>query len=178
MGKTYDFVEEIDNGISVIRRLLQDANISANELKIQSGITFACSTGSTFILYFSKGKTSKIYFEKEDKEVLSLMDKLSVKKEETGCSKVPVYANYSISESNQDLVQLKLEESFSIIKKDIKKNTIKYIFDITDRADKITVTQFLSGKLLLQGMDSAFVTKIREIINSVEPLSNKEEALT
>lgn len=73
---------------------------------------------------------------------------------------------------------MKLEESFSIIKKDIKKNTIKYIFDITDRADKITVTQFLSGKLLLQGMDSAFVTKIREIINSVEPLSHKEEALT
>lgn len=177
MGKTYDFVEEIDNGISFIRRLLQDANISANELKIQSGIKFACSTGSTFILYFSKGKTSKIYFEKEDKEVLSLMDKLSVKKE-TGCSKVPIYANYSISESNQDLVQLKLEESFSIIKKDIKKNTIKYIFDITDRDDKITVTQFLSGKLLLQGMDSALVTKIREIINSVEPISNKEEALT
>lgn len=177
MGKTYDFVEEIDNGISFIRRLLQNANISANELKIQSGIKFACSTGSTFILYFSKGKTSKIYFEKEDKEVLSLMDKLSVKKE-TGCSKVPIYANYSISESNQDLVQLKLEESFSIIKKDIKKNTIKYIFDITDRDDKITVTQFLSGKLLLQGMDSALVTKIREIINSVEPISNKEEALT
>ena len=177
MGKTYDFVEEIDNGISFIRRLLQDANISANELKIQSGIKFACSTGSTFILYFSKGKTSKIYFEKEDKEVLSLMDKLSVKKE-TGCSKVPIYANYSISESNQDLVQLKLEESFSIIKKDIKKNTIKYIFDITDKDDKITVTQFLSGKLLLQGMDSALVTKIREIINSVEPISNKEEALT
>lgn len=177
MGKTYDFVEEIDNGISFIHRLLQDANISANELKIQSGIKFACSTGSTFILYFSKGKTSKIYFEKEDKEVLSLMDKLSVKKE-TGCSKVPIYANYSISESNQDLVQLKLEESFSIIKKDIKKNTIKYIFDITDRDDKITVTQFLSGKLLLQGMDSALVTKIREIINSVEPISNKEEALT
>lgn len=177
MGKTYDFVEEIDNGISFIRRLLQDANISANELRIQSGIKFACSTGSTFILYFSKGKTSKIYFEKEDKEVLSLMDKLSVKKE-TGCSKVPIYANYSISESNQDLVQLKLEESFSIIKKDIKKNTIKYIFDITDRDDKITVTQFLSGKLLLQGMDSALVTKIREIINSVEPISNKEEALT
>lgn len=177
MGKTYDFVEEIDNGISFIHKLLQDANISANELKIQSGIKFACSTGSTFILYFSKGKTSKIYFEKEDKEVLSLMDKLSVKKE-TGCSKVPIYANYSISESNQDLVQLKLEESFSIIKKDIKKNTIKYIFDITDRDDKITVTQFLSGKLLLQGMDSALVTKIREIINSVEPISNKEEALT
>lgn len=117
MGKTYDFVEEIDNGISFIRRLLQDANISVNELKIQSGIKFVCSTGSTFILYFSKGKTSKIYFEKEDKEVLSLMDKLSVKKEETGFSKVPVYANYSISESNQDLVQLKIEESFSIIKK-------------------------------------------------------------
>ena len=178
MGKTYDFVEEIDNGISFIRRLLQDANISVNELKIQSGIKFVCSTGSTFILYFSKGKTSKIYFEKEDKEVLSLMDKLSVKKEETGFSKVPVYANYSISESNQDLVQLKIEESFSIIKKDIKKNTIKYIYDITDREDKITVTQFLSGKLLLQGMDSALVTKIREIINSVEPISNKEEALT
>lgn len=89
MGKTYDFVEEIDNGISFIRRLLQDANISANELKIQSGITFACSTGSTFILYFSKGKTSKIYFEKEDKEVLSLMDKLSVKKKKQVVQKFP-----------------------------------------------------------------------------------------
>lgn len=154
MGKTYDFVEEIDNGISFIRRLLQDANISANELKIQSGIKFACSTGSTFILYFSKGKTSKIYFEKEDKEVLSLMDKLSVKKE-TGCSKVPIYANYSISESNQDLVQLKLEESFSIIKKDIKKNTIKYIFDITDRDDKITVL------LVLEIVKAILIIKIK-----------------
>lgn len=158
--------------------MLNGSNISVNEQKVQNGIKYICSNGAIFILYFSKGKTSKIYFEKENDELIHLMDKFFREKEETSGPKIPIYANYSISKNNQDLVQEKLEESFSIVKKDVKKPTIRYIFEISDNHDKITVTQFLSGKLLLQGIDSALATRIREIINTINPISNIEEVLT
>lgn len=178
MGKVYEFVEEIDKSVSIIHGLLNGSNISVNEQKVQNGIKYICSNGAIFILYFSKGKTSKIYFEKENDESIQLMDKFFREKEETSSPKIPIYANYSISKNNQDLVQEKLEESFSIVKKDVKKPTIRYIFEISDNHDKITVTQFLSGKLLLQGIDSALATRIREIINTINPISNIEEVLT
>lgn len=178
MGKVYEFVEEIDKSVSIIHGLLNGSNISVNEQKVQNGIKYICSNGAIFILYFSKGKTSKIYFEKENDELIQLMDKFFRGKEETSGPKIPIYANYSISKNNQDLVQEKLEESFSIVKKDVKKPTIRYIFEISDNHDKITVTQFLSGKLLLQGIDSALATRIREIINTINPISNIEEVLT
>lgn len=178
MGKVYEFVEEIDKSVSIIHGLLNGSNISVNEQKVQNGIKYICSNGAIFILYFSKGKTSKIYFEKENDESIQLMDKFFRGKEETSGPKIPIYANYSISKNNQDLVQEKLEESFSIVKKDVKKPTIRYIFEISDNHDKITVTQFLSGKLLLQGIDSALATRIREIINTINPISNIEEVLT
>lgn len=178
MGKVYEFVEEIDKSVSIIHGLLNGSNISVNEQKVQNGIKYICSNGAIFILYFSKGKTSKIYFEKENDELIHLMDKFFREKEETSGPKIPIYANYSISKNNQDLVQEKLEESFSIVKKDVKKTTIKYIFEISDNHDKITVTQFLSGKLLLQGIDSVLATRIREIINTINPISNIEEVLT
>lgn len=178
MGKVYEFVEEIDKSVSIIHGLLNGSNISVNEQKVQNGIKYICSNGAIFILYFSKGKTSKIYFEKENDELIQLIDKFFREKEETSGPKIPIYANYSISKNNQDLVQEKLEESFSIVKKDVKKPTIRYIFEISDNHDKITVTQFLSGKLLLQGIDSALATRIREIINTINPISNIEEALT
>lgn len=178
MGKVYEFVEEIDKSVSIIHGLLNGSNISVNEQKVQNGIKYICSNGAIFILYFSKGKTSKIYFEKENDELIHLMDKFFREKEETSGPKIPIYANYSISKNNQDLVQEKLEESFSIVKKDVKKPTIRYIFEISDNHDKITVTQFLSGKLLLQGIDSALATRIREIINIINPISNIEEVLT
>ena len=178
MGKVYEFVEEIDKSVSIIHGLLNGSNISVNEQKVQNGIKYICSNGAIFILYFGKGKTSKIYFEKENDELIHLMDKFFREKEETSSPKIPIYANYSISKNNQDLVQEKLEESFSIVKKDVKKPTIRYIFEISDNHDKITVTQFLSGKLLLQGIDSALATRIREIINTINPISNIEEVLT
>lgn len=178
MGKVYEFVEEIDKSVSIIHGLLNGSNISVNEQKVQNGNKYICSNGAIFILYFSKGKTSKIYFEKENDELIHLMDKFFREKEETSGPKIPIYANYSISKNNQDLVQEKLEESFSIVKKDVKKPTIRYIFEISDNHDKITVTQFLSGKLLLQGIDSALATRIREIINTINPISNIEEVLT
>ena len=178
MGKVYEFVEEIDKSVSIIHGLLNGSNISVNEQKVQNGIKYICSNGAIFILYFSKGKTSKIYFEKENDELIHLMDKFFREKEETSGPKIPIYANYSISKNNQDLVQEKLEESFSIVKKDVKKPTIRYIFEISDNHDKITVTQFLSGKLLLQGIDSALATRIRDIINTINPISNIEEVLT
>lgn len=178
MGKTYEYIEEIENGISTIRRLMKNANISIKEESIQHGIKYICDNGAVFILYCSKGRTSKIYFEKETDETILLVENLCERKEDKYCSRIPIYANYTISKSNQDLIRNKLEESFSIVKKDVKKDTIKYIFEITENDAKMTLTQFLSGKLLLQGIDSALVTKVREIIHSIEPISNVEEALT
>ena len=111
MGKVYEFVEEIDKSVSIIHGLLNGSNISVNEQKVQNGIKYICSNGAIFILYFSKGKTSKIYFEKENDELIHLMDKFFREKEETSGPKIPIYANYiwfsrKISKSLGELGQI------------------------------------------------------------------------
>lgn len=178
MGKTFSYIKEIDTAVSEIRLGMRNAKIPFQETNVQYGIKFICENGSSFILYFSKGKTSKIFFEKENEKTVSLIEKMCGEKEGITRQRIPISANYSISKSNQDLIQKKLEESFVIVRKEVKRNTIKYIFEITENDEKVTVTQFLSGKLLLQGIDSVLVTRIREIICCVEPISNVEEALT
>lgn len=59
-----------------------------------------------------------------------------------------------------------------------KKDTILYIYELTEGDFRLTITQFNSGKLLLQGLDSILVTKVKEIIYKYYSISNKEEALT
>lgn len=179
MGKTFAFILEQDEALKKIRFELNRTNIEYQETQVQYGIKFICDEGSKFILYFSKGKSSKIYFEKETQKVITIIDSIcnninQPSKEET----IQIYASYNIPKDKQELIKQDIQDLFIVTEKTTKKDTILYIYELTEGDFRLTITQFNSGKLLLQGLDSILVTKVKEIIYKYYSIPNKEEALT
>ena len=179
MGKTFAFVLEQDEALKKIRFELNRTNIKYQETQLQYGIKFICDEGAKFILYFSKGKSSKIYFEKETQKVVTIIDLIcnNITQPSKGES-VQIYASYNIPKDEQDLIKQDILNLFTVTEKTTKKDTILYIYELTEGDFRLTITQFNSGKLLLQGLDSILVTKVKEIIYKYYSISNKEEALT
>lgn len=180
MGKTFAFIFEQEEALRKVRYELDEAKIKiSQEAPVQYGNKFICEDGATFILYFSKGKSSKIYFEKETPKSVMLIEKLcNNDNKPTKEESVQVYASYQIPEDKQDLIKQDLISCFSVAEKETKRNTILYIYDLNEGDYRLTITQFNSGKLLLQGIDSILVTKVKEIIYKYYPITNKEEVLT
>lgn len=178
MGKTYKYILEREEGLESIRKAFSEAQHKiANEVEVQYGVKFRCEDGASFILYFSKGKASKIFFEKETDDAVSIIDRLCNPLEKTGPT-IPVYATFSISQDNKVKIKEEIMVTLKTIEKRKKKDTIDYILEITEGKAHLTLTQFVTGNLLIQGPDSILVSQIKEIINKYQPISNKEEVLT
>ena len=180
MSKTYEFVHEQSDGLKIIRQVLSDSGMTVlKEVPIQYGNKFLCANGAVVILYFSKGKTSKIFIEKEKGDIALIIEKVcDVDESNFAIMAVPIYASYTIPKSKQIPIKDEIINSFETHDKEIKKDTIIYILDIIEGKNRLTVTQFVSNKLLLQGIDSILVSKVKEIINKHHNISNEEEVLT
>ena len=177
MGKTYEYCYEEAIGINKLKDALSTAGIIIlKETSIQHGTKFIFQNGATIILYCSKSKTSKIYVEKENTEIVAFLENLCM--QEKRIESIPIYASFTVHSDKFLDIKQAIISSFVTTEKPAKKDTITYILDVTEENYHITVTQFNSGKLLLQGIDSLLVDKIKEIINIYAPISNKEEALT
>ncbi len=178
MGKTYEYVLEKEASIENIRKTFFEWNYKiVSETLLPYGIKFKGEDGASFILYFSKGKSSKIFFEKETEKATIIIDKICYPSDIVE-PVVPVYATFSIAEENVLKIKEGIFSSLKAVEKKKKKDTIDYLLEITEGKNHLTVTQFSTGKLLLQGPDSILVSQVKEIINKYEPISNKEEALT
>lgn len=178
MGKTYKYILEREEGLESIRKAFSEAQHKiANEVEVQHGVKFRCEDGASFILYFSKGKASKIFFEKETDDAVSIIDGLCNPLEKAEPT-IPVYASFSISQDNKYKIKEEIVATLQAIEKEKKKDTIDYILEITEGRFHLTVTQFVTGNLLIQGPDSILVSQLKEIINKYQPISNKEEVLT
>lgn len=177
MGKSYVYIYDESIGIDRLIEAINNASIFiTNKVPIQYGTKFYFQNGSSIILYYSKGKTSKIYVEKESAETISMLENLCAT--EKRVDTMPIYASFSIRMENQQKIKQDICKSFSVTEKITKKDTIAFILDVEEGNFRITVTQFNSGKLLLQGIDSPLVTKIKEIIDHYDPISNTEDVLT
>ena len=116
MGKTFAFILGQEEALEKIRYELNAAKIGIRqETPVQYGIKFTCENGAIFILYFSKGKASKIYFEKEIPETVSCIEALC-NNDSNPIKKVsmPIYASYQIPEDKQELIKQDLISCFSV----------------------------------------------------------------
>lgn len=178
MGKTIDYVCEIDLATKQLKDILNESGyLIKNEKEIQNAIKFYCEGEVNVILYFSKGKSSKIVIEKGNEELEAKLEKISMPKEQR-FSRIPIYATYTVSAKNQLKIREEIEKKFHVIEIEKKAFHVNYILNITRDNESLTVTQFNSGKILLQGTYSSLVSEIKEIINIFEEISDKEEALT
>ena len=178
MGKTYQYILEREESIENIRKAFSEAQHKiVSEVEVQHGIKLKAEDGASFILYFSKGKSSKIFFEKETDKAVSIIDRLCNPLEKAEPT-IPVYATFSISQDNKSKIKEEIMAALETIEREKKKDTIDYILEIAEGKFHLTVTQFVTGNLLVQGPDSILVSQIKEIINKYQPISNKEEVLT
>ena len=180
MGKSFKHVLEKEEAVQSIRRELDNAQIKINqEIPVQYGIKYVCDDGAIFILYFSKGKASKVYFEKETQKVVDIFETIdNVEETQAKERAVQIYASYQIPEDQREYIKRDILDCCLVTEKSIKKDTVSYIYDLAEGNYHLTITQFNSGKLLLQGIDSILVTRVKEIIYKYHPITNKEEALT
>ena len=64
MGKTYEYILDKEESIEKIRiAFSEEGHKIINETSLPYGIKFKCEDCASFILYFSKGRSSKIFFE-------------------------------------------------------------------------------------------------------------------
>ncbi len=178
MGKTYEYILDKEESIEKIRiAFSEEGHKIINETSLPYGIKFKCEDGASFILYFSKGRSSKIFFEKETEKTISIIDKICNLIDAVEPA-IPVHATFSISKENIIKIKEEVLLCLKVVEKAKKKDTIDYLLEIAEGKNHLTITQFSTGKLLLQGPDSILVSQVKEIINKYEPISNKEEVLT
>lgn len=186
MAKSVEYIYERSAAITNVREILQKACESILEEKeINNGIgyKYTCFLRTKFgvILYFKAGISSKIVFENAPVEIMELFNKKPKEGfiEEKGTQPaLPIHSSVKVS-SQDKIVRIKelLLGNFSDCSESKPKNTIAYKLAIQKSQYRFTVTQFNNGTMLLQGVTSPLFDEIKELIHSVNPLSDIENAL-
>lgn len=180
MAKSIEFVYEIAEAIAKIKGTLLTKSITViKEEEVQYARKLHCSDGSRLLLYFKQGKSSKIVIEKDGSDIETLLATVEIVKEPKPTT-VAVSASYTVKAKYQVKVKEEIISKMQAVEQE-KKSTllhIHYILNILRGTNSLTVTQFISGKILLQGVDSPLVSEVKEIISSYGEISDKEEALT
>ncbi len=185
MTNSIEYVYEKSVAIDNVRNMLKEVceKIEEKEINNGYGYKYTCYLGNKFgvILYFKAGMSSKIVFENAPDEIKSLFEKMpddnSVEEIEAQ-PKLPVYSSIKIFEPDKiDIIKSLLKERFDDVDESKPKDTITYKLLVRKSKHRFTVTQFNNGTLLLQGVTSPLFDEIKEIVHSVNPLSDVDNAL-
>lgn len=186
MANSIVYIYPKEEAIRKIRLILKENGLSiADEKEINSGLgyKFTCFSSAkkfSLVLYFKSGMSSKIVFENTPNEIQELFcspandDTTSLDNSPT----IQIHAPFKIhSPENQEAIHKRIHEIFNIVDETVPKSTILYKAKIEKGNYKLTLTQFINGTLLIQGLDSPLVTNILEIIEGINPITDKEKAL-
>lgn len=161
-------------------------NAAEKEINNGYGLKFTCFKESeiSFVLYFKGISSSKIVFEKATDDVIAWFSQPkspSVEPEKVDAltaPKIPIYATFKIkSDENQEAIHNKILEAFPSATETKPKDTIFYKSRIEKTGSALTVTQFVNGTILLQGLDSFLVSSVLSIIQEINPITEKENTL-
>ncbi len=189
MGNSLDFIQPRDKAIECLEDGLSKMGVVVTSTKdINSGLGIKyhlVKEGESFslILYFNNKsqQSSKVVFEKAKREViLEFQSKISNQEEQQvkEHKTIPIYVS----------VDIQTEEVRNGLKDDFGKLNIEiddcdrtehedYRIRLHDNDEHLTVTQYSSGKLLVQGVYSQLVDRVVDVIDRHKPLTNVERAL-
>ena len=136
----------------------------------------------SYILYFnrSKGQSSKLVTEKSTPEINERLYNLlnGAVAQKSIQKKIPVYASITIADNRLfPVIKKALAEAGLINKEMPKQDHIEYMLKLSFKSDDLTLTQFKSGTLLIQGGYSDLFDRVVSLIDSIKPLSDEERAL-
>ncbi|GEM_PF-188222 len=189
MLRSIDFIYSKEQAIEKVREILSLNGINdaiEKEINNRYGLKFTFSQGKEFsiILYFKGASSSKIFFEKTTDDIIAwflppkdLPDEVFVDEPLYNPS-VPIHASFKIKTAeSQETIRAKILEMFSDAVETKPKETIFYKVRIEKNNVALTVTQFVNGTILLQGVDSSLVSDVLSIIQEINPITEKENAL-
>lgn len=184
MAKSIEFVFPKEEAIEKVKEILSSHGIdSLSEKDINNGLglKFYQSKSFSLVLYFKGTLSSKIVFEKTPDDIDSwfeISDEFSKDEKPFSNPDVPIHASFKINTSeNQEAIYNKILEVFPDAIESKPKDTIFYKLRIEKHKISLTVTQFNNGTILLQGIDSFIVSKVLSIIQEINPITVKENAL-
>lgn len=184
MAKSIEFVFPKEEAIEKVKEILSSHGIdSLSEKDINNGLglKFYQSKSLSLVLYFKGTSSSKIVFEKIPDDIDSwfeISDESSKDEKPFSNPDVPIHASFRINTSeNQEAIHNKILEVFPDAIQSKPKDTIFYKLRIEKHKISLTVTQFNTGTILLQGIDSFIVSKVLSIIQEINPITVKENAL-
>jgi ribonuclease HIII len=187
MVSSIDFFHPIKSALTELATVCESVGITVTQTEEVNKGAGAKIRGTVanesvaMVLYYNRGKgtSTKIVFEKLPGEARTrLLAAMGAPAVVAKTKPIPIYATFHISDGN---LRQSIKENLLITYPDSKElgtqSHMEYRFKIASGGNEITITQFSSGKLLLQGSYSDLVDRIVDIIDKIKPLSNRERTL-
>lgn len=186
MPLSIEFCHPIEKATDLLKSKLVKINVTiTKEAEINKGaglklIGICKGQAISLVLYFnrSKGFSSKIVFEKfPPEEIPHLEIEFENKRNKTN-QPIPIHATINVSDRKirQAIKETLTTSNLGVI--DTKKTEhMEYAIKLQHDGHEVTLTQFLTGALLIQGAYSALVDKVVDIIDQIKPLSLNERTM-
>jgi ribonuclease HIII len=184
MVSSIEFVRPADLALPELKTLCMRVGVAfTREEKVNKGVKLHGTVENqpiAILLYYSQKKriSSKIVFEKmpEDRKAL-LIKSLSLTKS-SGSKAIPIHASIIVADKNTRMaIKDSLISTYPTLTQCPTQSHMDYLVKILSKGNDLTVTQFSSGSLLLQGGYSDLVDRVVDIIDRIKPLSTEERAL-
>jgi hypothetical protein len=186
MSSSIDFVRPIPFALTELKEVCQQVGIlltTEEEVNNGTGIKLLGTISNepvAMVLYYNrgKGKSSKIVFEKIPEHVkVFIINGLAISKAAPQ-KNIPIHASFQVTDQGLHLsIKERLLTAYPESKEYLKPLHAEYLAKIISGSNEVTITQFSSGKLLIQGAYSDLVDRVVDIIDRVKPLSSHERAL-
>ena len=186
MSVTIDFVYPNLKAVELLEKNLKNATITVLkkiEVNNGTGIKFIGEYNDqpvSLVLYFnkSKGTSSKIVVEKFPTNKLERLKELCesvIKSEE---KPIPIHSAITIADKNdQERIKKALSDSIFTYSETNKTDHMEYSAKVQHNEQELTVTQFSTGTLLIQGVYSKTLCFVVDIIDRIKPLTEEERTL-
>jgi ribonuclease HIII len=188
MAESVVFERPQENALDELKKYLSQIDINiTQEQEINNGVGvklkgFCKNNNVAFIIYFNRSKqqSTKIVIEKSTPEIneklLPLLQIGAASRSEL--DKIPINSSMTIADERLfPVIKNALTDAGYLNKELPGQDHIEYILKLSHKSDDLTLTQFKSGTLLIQGSYSDLFDRVVSVIDSIKPLSDEERAL-
>lgn len=186
MAFSFDFIRESDSALSELRTsCIKIGVIFTREEEVNNGAGVKLhgtveNQPVSILLYYNRKKetSSKIVVEKMPEELRVLLVKNLSLHKIIAVKAIPIHASITVADKNaRQAIKDSIIIAYPTMEEFPKQSHIDYLVKIASDGNAITVTQFSSGSLLLQGGYSDLVDRVIDIVDKIKPLSFEERAL-
>jgi ribonuclease HIII len=186
MTASIEFCRPVDSALSELERFCKEHGVSITKLEDVNkgaGIKLHGTIDNlpvAILLYFNrkKGVSTRIVLEKMPDGMREVFVKHLSPPRTSRAKAIPIHASITIADKNaRQSIRADLGTASFALTECPKQEHIDYAVKLVSNGNDLTVTQFSSGSLLLQGGYSNLVDRVVEIIDKIKPLSTVERAL-